>query len=250
MCPRSYEPSGIAKWSADDRPREKLFRLGPDNLSDSELLAVILRIGVKGKSAVDLGQEIKDKFKTWRNMSDVDEAKWRSIKGLGTTKIAQLRAAIEIGQRIHQEQAKEGITIKNGKHLADYISPRLRDLKKEHFWIFLLDGRNRIRDEIEMACGTATEVSTYTREIVVTALRGSAASFTVAHNHPSGSVDPSDSDKKLTRELVHAGQVLKIRLQDHVIIGDNNYYSFAEHGQISLFENQWLSNLTSWTNGG
>ena len=250
MSPKSYKPSGIAKWSADDRPREKLFRLGPNNLSDSELLAVILRIGVKGKSAVDLGQEIMKRFKTWRNMADVDEAKWRSIKGLGTTKIAQLRAAIEIGQRIHQEQAKEGITIKNGKHLADYISPRLRDLKKEHFWILLLDGRNKIRDEIEMARGTATEVSTYTREIMATALRGSAASFAVAHNHPSGSVDPSDSDTKLTRELVHAGQVLKIRLQDHVIIGDNNYYSFAEHGQISLFENQWLSNLTSWTNGG
>ena len=113
-----------------------------------------------------------------------------------------------------------------------------------------MDGRNKIRDEIEIAQGTATEVSIYTREIMTTALRGSAASFAIAHNHPSGSVEPSDRDKQLTRELTHAGQVLKIRLQDHVIIGDNNYYSFAEQGQIRLFENQWLKNLNPRTNGG
>ncbi len=250
MCPKKYEPSGIAKWSIDDRPREKLLRIGPENLSDAELLAVILRIGVKGKSAVDLGREIKGKFKSWRNMVDVDEVRWRSIKGLGTSKIAQLMAAMEIGKRIHQEKAKERVTLKNGRHLADYISPRIRDLKKEHFWVFLLDGRNQIRDEIEIARGTATEVSTYSREILSMALRGAAASFAVAHNHPSGRVKPSKNDVQLTRELVHAGKALKIKLQDHVIIGDNTYYSFAELGKISLFEREYLNNLEQNINGG
>lgn len=250
MSQKPYEPSGIAKWSEDDRPREKLFRLGPSKLSDSELLSIILRIGVKGKSAVDLGQEIKRKFKTWRSMADVDETTWRTIKGLGTTKISQLMAAMEIGKRIHQEEAGEGVVIKSGKQLAGYVSPRLRDLKKESFWLFLLDGRNKIRDEIEMAQGTATEVSTYTREIMATALRGAAASFAVAHNHPSGNEEPSDGDINLTRELVHAGQVMKIRLQDHLIIGDKGYYSFAEQGQIRLFEEQWLNQLISWRTGG
>jgi len=180
----------------------------------------------------------------------VDEVRWRSIKGLGTSKIAQLMAAMEIGKRIHQEKAKERVTLKNGRHLADYISPRIRDLKKEHFWVFLLDGRNQIRDEIEIARGTATEVSTYSREILSMALRGAAASFAVAHNHPSGRVKPSKNDVQLTRELVHAGKALKIKLQDHVIIGDNTYYSFAELGKISLFEREYLNNLEQNINGG
>jgi DNA repair protein RadC len=250
MSPKPYKPSGIARWTIDDRPREKLFRLGPKRLSDSELLAIILRIGVKGKSAIDLAQEIKNRFKTWRSMADIDIAEWKRIKGLGLTKISQLIAAIEIGARIREERTVDGHPIKNSKQLAETFFPRLRDLKKEYFWTVLFDGRNKIRDEIEIAQGTATEVSTYTREIMATVIRGAAASFAVVHNHPTGTVEPSKSDKQLTRELVYAGQTLKVKLQDHIIIGDDIYYSFAEQGEIEKFEIQWVKNLSLETSGG
>lgn len=247
---KNYKPSGIATWSIDERPRERLLRFGPKTLSDTDLLAVILRIGVEGKNAIDLGQEIKNRFKTWRNMADVDISEWKQIKGLGVTKISQILAAIEIGQRINVEKAQESIIIKNAKHLAAIFYPRLRDAKKESFWIVLLDGKNSIRDEIEFAKGTATEVSTYAREIMAVALRGAAASCMVVHNHPSGSTDPSRNDLQLTRDLVFAGQSLKIKVQDHLIIGDDRYYSFAEHGQIEKYEKQWQALLNTEPDGG
>jgi DNA repair protein RadC len=250
MSSRPYKPSGIAKWAIDDRPREKLFRLGPKRLSDSELLAVILRIGVEGKSAIDLAQEIKTRFKTWRNMADVDIAEWKQIKGLGITKISQILAAIEIGQRIHSEKSKEEVLIKDARQLAEIFYPRLRDAKKESFWVVLLDGKNKIQDEIELAKGTVNEVSTYTREILLPAMRGAAASFAVVHNHPSGSPEPSKNDIRLTRDLVFAGQTLKIRIQDHLIIGDDRYYSFAEHGQIMKLEKQWHNYNHMESDGG
>ncbi len=250
MALRAHKPSGIATWSADDRPREKLFRLGAKHLSDSELLAVILRIGVKGKSAIDLGQEIKTRFKTWRNITDVDIAEWKQIKGLGLTKISQLLASIEIGQRIQSEKSKQDVLIKDAKQLAEIFYPRLRDAKKEAFWLVLLDGKNKIKDEIELTKGTVNEVSTYVREILMTAIRGAAASFAVIHNHPSGNPEPSDYDKQLTRELVFAGQALKIRVQDHLIIGDDRYHSFAEQNQIKKLEKQWQNYIHMESDGG
>ena len=250
MPSKTHKPSGIAIWSKDDRPREKLLRLGPKNLSDAELLAIILRIGVKGKSAIDLAQDIKKRFGTWRNMADVDIAEWKQIKGLGITKISQILAAIEIGQRIHSEKSKEDVFIKDARQLAEIFYPRLRDAKKESFWVVLLDGKNKIQDEIELAKGTVSEVSTYTREILLPALRGAAASFAVVHNHPSGSPEPSKNDMQLTRELVFAGQTLKIKVQDHLIIGNDRYYSFAEHGQIKKLEKQWQNYIHIESDGG
>lgn len=250
MISKKNKYSGIATWSKYDRPREKLFRLGAKHLSDSELLAVILRIGVKGKSAIDLAQEITTRFKTWRNMVDVDIAEWKQIKGLGITKISQILAAIEIGQRIQSEKSKQYVLIKDAKQLAEIFSPRLRDEKKESFWVVLLDGKNKIKDEMELAKGTVNEVSTYVREVFMTALRGAAASFAIIHNHPSGNPEPSQNDIQLTRELVCAGKTLKIKVQDHLIIGDDRYYSFAEHGQIKDLEKQWENYIHMKSDGG
>ena len=129
--------------------------------------------------------------------------------------------------------------IKEAKQLADIFTPRLRDAKKESFWVVLFDGKNKIRDEIELARGTVNEVSTYVREVLITVLRSAAASFAVIHNHPSGNPEPSAQDMQLTRELIFAGQALKIKVQDHLIIGDERYYSFAEQGQIKKFEKLW-----------
>ena len=244
------KPSGIATWSEDDRPREKLFRMGAKQLSDSELLAVILRIGIEGKSAIDLAQEIKNRFKTWRNMADVDIAEWKQIKGLGITKISQILAAIEIGQRIQSEKAKENVLIKDAKQLAEIFSPLLRDAKKESFWVVLLDGKNKIKDEMELAKGTVNEVSTYVREVLTTVLRGAAASFAIIHNHPSGNPEPSKNDIQLTRELVCAGKALKVKVQDHLIIGNDRYYSFAENGEIRDLEKQWENYIHMKSDGG
>lgn len=243
-------PSGIATWAKDDRPREKLFRLGAKHLSDSELLAIILRIGVEGKSAIDLGQEIKSRFSTWRNMADVDIAEWKQIKGLGITKISQILAAIEVGQRIQSEKSRGNVLIKDAKQLAEIFLPRLRDAKKESFWVVLLDGKNKIKDEIELAKGTVNEVSAYVREVLMTVLRGAGASFAIIHNHPSGNPEPSVNDLQLTRELVCAGKALKVKLQDHLIIGNDHYYSFAENGQIRDFEEKWDNYIHMKSDGG
>ena len=126
----------------------------------------------------------------------------------------------------------------------------MRDEKKESFWVVMLDGKNKIKDEMELAKGTVNEVSTYVREVLMTVLRGAAASFAIIHNHPSGNPEPSNNDLQLTRELVFAGQALKIKVQDHLIIGDDRYYSFAEQNQIKKFEKQWHRYIHTESDGG
>lgn len=126
----------------------------------------------------------------------------------------------------------------------------MRDEKKESFWVVMLDGKNKIKDEMELAKGTVNEVSTYAREVLMTVLRGAAASFAIIHNYPSGNPEPSYNDLQLTRELVCAGKTLKIKVQDHLIICDDRYYSFAEHGQIWNFEKQWENYIHMKSDGG
>ena len=223
----------IKYWPEDERPREKLLREGEHRLSTTELLAILLGSGTKGESAIELARKIMLKFKTLRNMSHTDIRKWREIKGLGDAKICKIKAAIEIGRRLAEERIKsEKVTVKKPKDVAEMMMPRMRDLKIEVFKTIYLDGKNQIIDIVEIEEGSTNYANPIIREIFHKALENFASSIICVHNHPSGDPQPSMEDKSFTDALVEAGKILNIKVIDHIIIGDNIYYSFAEHNLI------------------
>ena len=229
----------ISEWPLAERPREKLLGDGSHALSDAELLAIILRLGTKGASAIDLARDVLAHFGGFRRMADADLAEWRRIKGLGTAKTAAVVAAVEIARRFWAEPSAPAMPIKSATQIVDLFSPHLRDLKHEVFDVLLLNGKRKSLGRVRMDNGTVTETSTYAREIMSVALQRRAASIVLVHNHPSGDPAPSRADTDLTRRSVFAGRVMDVKVQDHVIIGDKAYYSFAEEGIIVGFENEW-----------
>ena len=211
------------------RPREKLLEKGPNALKDYELLAILLRTGAKGQSAVDLARKIMKKFKTFRNMSHTNIRDWDEFKGVGDAKITQIKAAIEIGRRFREDELKtEKVQIKSSKDIVDILMPRMRDLKKEVFKTVMLDSKNRVIDIIEITKGTVNQANPIIREIFHKALEFFATGLICVHNHPSGVVTPSREDKDFTRNLREAGKIMQIQVLDHLIIGDGGYYSFAD----------------------
>lgn len=233
---KSYKKytTSIRNWPKDDRPREKLLRNGEHTLSNSELLAILLRTGVKGQSAIDLARNILQKFKTFRNLSHTDISHWKEFKGLGIAKIAQIKAAIEIGRRFREDELKEEkLKIKSSKDVVEILMPRMRDLKFEVFKVVLLNAQNRIIDIIEIIEGTVNQANPIIREIFQKALQNFATSIICVHNHPSGEPNPSQQDKEFTKELIKAGQTLQVKVLDHIIIGDDNYYSFVDEGMVN-----------------
>jgi len=224
---------GIKNWPEDDRPREKLLKNGERALSNSELLAILLRTGIKGNSAVDLARKILDKFGTFRNMSHTDIRDWKEFKGLGLAKISQIKAALEIGRRYREDEASLGKQkIASAKDIVNIFMPQMRDLKTEVFKVAYLDSNNRIIDIADAAVGTVNQAMPIVREIIHSALQKFAASIICIHNHPSANIIPSSEDKNFTKELCDAGKLMGIKVLDHVIIGDNEYYSFSDQGNI------------------
>lgn len=236
-------PKAICNWPADDRPREKLLKYGEHTLSNAELLAILIRTGITGKSAVDIARELLRKFKTLRAMSGVDITEFEQISGLKDAKIAQIKAAIELGRRMmSEEKAFEG-SLKSSSDVADYLMPLMRDLKKELFKVILLDKRNSITNVVDLNMGTVDRVTPSIRDILQTALKYLAPAIIIAHNHPSGDIEPSDSDKSLTHDLIVAASAMELRVFDHIIIGENQYYSFADENLIEEYEVQAVGKM-------
>lgn len=219
------KPQGIKNWPKDDRPREKLLKYGEHTLSNSELLAILLRTGTKGLSALDISRNILKKFKTFRNMGHTDILDWKEFKGLGSAKIAQVRAAIEIGRRFGEQEISEKQKIKSAQDIVDMLMPRMRDLKKEVFKVVFLNTQNQIIEIAEITEGTVNRAAPIIREIFQKALQKFAAAIICVHNHPSGNPEPSREDEAFTDELIKAGNVLQIKVLDHVIIGDGQWRS-------------------------
>jgi len=223
----------IGDWPQSDRPREKLHRQGAHRLSNSELLAILLRTGVRGQSAVDLARSILNEFGTFRNMSAADASQWRRFKGLGPAKTAQIKAALEIGRRFREDEAAQKKTrIGSAGDVVEILGPRMRDLKREVFKVVLLNTRNKIIDIVEITEGTVNQAAPMMREIFQRAMEGFAASIICVHNHPSGNPKPSNEDARFTIDLSLAGKVLQVKVLDHVIVGDGGYFSFAEEGRL------------------
>ena len=229
-------PASIRNWPEDDRPREKLLKHGEHVLSNAELLAILIRTGTTGKSAIDLGRELLNKFKSLRTMSGVDVTEFKEINGLKDAKIAQIKAAIELGRRMMSEEKAFHGVVKSSSDVVDFLMPLMRDSKKELFKIMLLDKGNRIFEVIDIDTGTVDRVNPSVREILMVALKYHSPAMILAHNHPSGNIAPSEADKRLTQDLVKAASAMELRIFDHVIIGENSYFSFADDGLIEEYE--------------
>ena len=221
----------ITDWRPEERPRERLLAHGAAALSDAELVAVLLRSGVRGKSAVDLARDLLAQCEGVTRMLEAG-AELESIKGLGPAKRAQFAAAIELARRSLQEKLKESAALTSPGAVRDYLRLKLAARKEEAFVCMWLDAQHKVIDVEEAFTGTLTQTSVYPREIVKSALRHNAAAVIFAHNHPSGIAQPSQSDELLTRNLKEALALVEVKVLDHFIVAGHQAISFAERGLL------------------
>lgn len=222
----------ISEWPQACRPRERLLSQGADALSDAELLALFLRTGLPGKSAVDLGRELLASFGSLRALLGAGPDQLKQMRGVGPAKFAQLQAALELGRRLQEEQLAQGDVLNKPALVRDYLRATLRHTTHESFGAIFLDSRNRLIGYQELFRGTLDRSHVHTREVVRLALERRAAGLILAHNHPSGDPRPSLPDLELTRRLQNALHLVDIHLYDHFIVAGRRVYSFCEHGDI------------------
>ncbi|WP_322403491.1 RadC family protein [Massilia luteola] len=223
---------GIEDWPAQTRPRERLVREGAQALSDPELLALLLRVGVRGKSAVELGRDILQHFGSLHGLFGASLDDVSEVHGLGMAKYAQLQAVMELARRAIAEQLQTGEAFGSPDLVKRYLRIKLGGQRHESFVVLFLDVKNRLIADRELFRGTLTQTSVYPREVVIEALTRNAASVILAHNHPSGLPEPSEADLRLTQALVQALGLVDIRVLDHFIVAGPLVHSFAEHGQL------------------
>lgn len=223
---------GIKDWAVEDRPREKLLLRGPAALTDAELLAIFLRTGTPGKSAVDLARDLLADFGSLKAMLDADRQRFCQANGLGDAKYTQLQAVLEMARRHFKEVLQRGNALTSPEITRAYLSAQLRGYSYEVFACLFLDNQNRVIQLDELFRGTIDGASVYPREVVKKALQHNAAAVIFAHNHPSGIAEPSQADRHITDKLKQALALFDIRVLDHFIIGDGQPYSFAEHGLL------------------
>ncbi|MFA9459690.1 RadC family protein [Thiohalorhabdus methylotrophus] len=222
----------ITDWPAEDRPREKLADRGPEALTDAELLAIFLRTGSRGRSAVDLARDLLDRFGGLRPLLAADEAAFCAAPGLGAAKYVQLRAVTEMTRRYLAEGLFREEPIESSRAAREYLTARLRERAREVFAALFLDTRHRVMAFEELFQGTIDGAAVHPRELVKRALHHNAAAVIVAHNHPSGVAEPSAEDERLTARLRQALELVEVRLLDHFVIGDGEAASFAQRGLL------------------
>jgi len=222
----------ITEWPDAERPREKLLGRGASALSDAELLAIFLRTGLPGKTAVDLARDILRQFEGLRGLLAATQTEFCALPGLGDAKYAQLQAVLELARRHLAETLQRGDALTDPAATRHYLTTRLRDYDFEVFGCLFLDNRHRIICFEELFRGTINGASVHPREVVRRALAHNAAAVILAHNHPSGVAEPSEADRQLTRRLGEALGLVDVRVLDHVVIGDGESVAFAERGWI------------------
>ena len=223
----------IKHWSVSDQPREKLLNLGPKTLSEAELLAILMRVGTRNKSAVDVAKELMHKHENSLSaLARLTVHELMNIKGIGEAKAVSIAAALELGRRRVTENAIQKNQIVTSIDVYDLIHPRMRDLTREEFWILLLDRRSKIIAVEEIHIGGMSAMVVDPKIIFQKALERKASSLILSHNHPSGSPSPSMEDIRLTEKVKLAGSYIDIKVLDHIIIGDGSYYSFADEGKM------------------
>jgi DNA repair protein RadC len=223
---------GIANWPEDQKPREKLLARGADALSEAELLAIVLRTGVRGKSAVDLGRELMQRFDSLHGLLEADPARLQAILGLGPAKTAHLLAVLAIARRALSQEMQRRDCMSSPQAVRDYLRLKLARRDREFFVALYLDAQNRVIKHEELFAGTLMQTSVFPRDVVRKGLECNAAAVIFAHNHPSGLAEPSRADELLTQTLKQALALVDIKVLDHLVVGGDSAMSFAERGLL------------------
>lgn len=225
--------SRIKDWPETERPRERLMNSGPDALSDAELLGIILRTGNRNSTAMDLARQLLDEFGGIRGLDTQPAVAMCDVNGIGVAKAAQIKAALELAKRLVQQQWISRERISTSEEAYQFVRLRMRDLHREQFRTIFLTTRNEIIAEKTLFEGSLTESVVSAREIILSAVQLAAASVILLHNHPSGTPDPSNEDKNITKKLATACRYADISVLDHIIVGKDSYFSFADEGLLS-----------------
>ncbi|MCH1931953.1 DNA repair protein RadC [Shewanella sp. A25] len=223
----------IKDWPDGEGPRDKLLLKGAAQLTDAELLAVLLRNGLSGLNAVDLARSLIVEFGGLRGLLCASKHQVCRLPGVGPVKYAQLQAAAELARRVAQENLQRGQVLTNPDLTRDYLMRQLADRSYEVFAILLLDSQHRVIQFVELFRGTIDSASVYPREVVSLVLEKKAAAVIVCHNHPSGIAEPSQADRRITERLKNALATIDVSLLDHMVVGDREIVSFAERGWIN-----------------
>ena len=222
----------IRDWPAGERPREKLLELGPAALTEAELLAILIRTGTRGLTALDIARRLLTEFGSLRSLLTADRERACAAQGLGPARYVALQASLELSRRHYQELMTTGSALTNPRATKEFMRMRLRDLPHEVFCCIYLDNRNRVIAFDELFRGTIDGASVHPREVVKEALARNASAVILAHNHTSGVAEPSQADELITRRLKQALALVDIRVLDHLIVGDGVCESFAERGLL------------------
>lgn len=227
------EQTGIKSWAEDDRPREKLLLKGRHALSDAELIAILIGSGTRDVTAVDLSKQILSSFNNQLNdLGKVQIDDLKKFKGIGQAKAITILAALELGRRRRNKEAVKDPVITSSKSAYDIMHPFLSDIDHEEFWIILLSRSNKVKDKICISRGGISGTVVDQRLIFKPAIAKLASAIILFHNHPSGTIRPSEQDKSLTKKLIDCSKLLDIPILDHIIYTDSGYYSFADEGLL------------------
>ena len=224
----------IKEWPENERPREKMQNRGTDALTDAELLALILRTGdhASGQSAIDLGRNIIQTFGDLRKVATATLTELCNVKGVGPAKATSILAALGLAGRVNSDRLESLERFTSPLQIFNHFHFSFRDRRKEYFLTLLLDGKNRIIRQEQISEGSLNQSIVHPREVFIAAVKQSAAAVILVHNHPSGDPAPSREDREITRRLKESGEIMGIRVLDHIIIGDGSYYSFVEMGLL------------------
>ena len=222
----------ITDWPEGDRPREKLMQLGPERLSESELLAILIRTGTRRQTAVDICKTIVSRYGNLSELSEMSYQQFFQLKGIGPVKAVTLIAAFEMARRIASQPIRAKLEVTDPEVIFRRYEPLLAHLKKELFMVLILNSANTLIKDVQISEGILNSSLVHPREVFKSAILESAASIILMHNHPSGEVQPSREDRSITERLVEVGKLMNIPVLDHIIIGQGKYYSFREGGLI------------------
>ena len=223
----------IREWPVDERPRERLASLQPAALATRELLAILLGVGSRGRSSIEVATDLLEACEgSLRRLAQADTAEITAVRGIGEARAARIVAAMELGRRLAGESGRKSRRVRGPRDVFLRLGPKLRDSRQEEFWAIYLDTQNRIRLERRLTVGLLNSSLVHPREVFAPAIARAAASIIVVHNHPSGDPEPSAEDFAVTAQLMEAGCLLGIPVRDHVIVGDASYVSMAERGSV------------------
>ena len=229
-----HSHSSIKHWPEDERPRERLIKYGEDKLSDASLLGILIGSGDRTakKNAVDLSRDLLNRFHGFYKIDQASITELCKVKGIGLAKAAQIKAALEVGKRMSSQSSGKKVKMETSRCFVDHFAPFMKNLKKEIVKLVLLNPKLFMIKDLTISEGSLNASILHPREVMIPAIRESAASFAVIHNHPSGDPSPSQRDMEITHRLNKTGQIIGIKMVDHIIIGDNKFFSFSDEGLL------------------